>query len=185
MPGRPRPATRASWTRGTTGGPGAPRAYAVPSLALGASMALVLGLAACGQPTPQSPDDSVAPTVSVPVQPTLTRDTPDDDVPNPTDSTAASDGGLFDASSSLSAATCVPTGDSWSFSGTLKNSDTEEHTFTVAVFLVKTSDGSDVVSKEVDVKLAAGASAPVTIRNFHTGPKAGVECLSGVTVKGL
>ncbi|WP_374970775.1 hypothetical protein [Terrabacter sp. BE26] len=185
MPGRPRPATRTSRTRGTTGGTGAPRAYAVPPLALGVSAALVLALAACGQPAPQSPDDSVAPTVSVPVQPTLTRDTPDDDVPNPADSTAASDGGLFDASSSLSNTKCEPTGDSWSFSGTLKNSDTAEHTFTVAVFLVKTSDGSDVVSKEVDVKLAAGASAPVTIANFHTGPKAGVECLSGVTVKGL
>jgi hypothetical protein len=180
MPGRPRPATSAS-----RAGSGAPRAYAVPSVALGACAALVLALSACGQPTPQSSDDSVAPTVSVPVQPTITLDTPDDDVPDPADSTAASDGGLFDASSSLSDAKCAPSGDSWSFSGTLKNSDTQEHTFTVAVFIVKTSDGANVASKEVDVKLAAGATAPVSIPDFHTGPKAGVECLSGVTVKGL
>jgi hypothetical protein len=179
MPGRPRPATSAS-----RAGSGSPRAYAVPPVVLGVSASLVLALSACGQPTPQSPDDSVAPTVSVPVQPTITRDTPDD-LPAPTDTTAASGGGLFDASSSLSGTTCAPSGDSWSFSGTLKNSDTQEHTFTVAVFLVKTSDGSDVASKEVDVKLAAGATAPVTIPDFHTGPKAGVECLSGVTVKGL
>lgn len=158
----------------------------MPSLALGGSVALVLALSACGQPAPaQSPDDTMLPTVSVPVQPTITLDTPGADVPDPTDSTAASDGGLFDASSSLSDAKCVPTGNSWSFTGTLKNSDTQEHTFTVAVFLVKASDSSNVASKEVDVKLAAGATAPVSIPDFHTGPKTGLECLSGVTVKGL
>lgn len=166
MPGRPRP-----------------RAYAVTSLALGSGAALVLALAACGQPTPQSPDDSVDPTVSVAVQPTITRDTPDAELPAATPTAASS--GLFDASSSLSGTKCVPAGDSWSFSGTLTNSDTDEHTFTVAVFLVKNSDGSTVASKEVDVKLAAGATAPVTIPGFATAPKAGVQCLSGVTVKGF
>lgn len=167
MPGRPRP-----------------RAYAVTSLALGGAAALVLALAACGQPTPQSPDDSVAPTVSVPVQPTITRDTPDDDLPDATP-TAAGGSDLYDASSSLSGTKCVATGESWSFSGTLKNSDTQEHTFTVAVFLMKNSDGSNVAEKEVDVKLAAGATAPVSIPDFATAPKTGVQCVSGVTVKGL
>jgi len=176
MPGRPRPATRVIRT---------PRAYAVPTVALGLSASLVLALAACGQPAPSSPDDSVAPTVSVPVQPTITAETPSDDVADPSDTAAPSDGGLFDAASSLTDATCEPTGESWSFSGTLTNSDTEEHTFTVAVFIVKDSDGSDVAGKEVDVTLAAGATAPVSVKNFHTGPSKGVECLSGVTVKGL
>ena len=176
MPGRPRPATRVIRT---------PRAYAVPTVALGLSASLVLALAACGQPAPSSPDDSVAPTVSVPVQPTITAETPSDDVADPSDTAPPSDGGLFDAASSLTDATCEPTGESWSFSGTLTNSDTEEHTFTVAVFIVKDSDGSDVAGKEVDVTLAAGATAPVSVKNFHTGPSKGVECLSGVTVKGL
>ena len=168
MPGRPRP-----------------RAYAVTSLALAGGAALVLALAACGQPTPPpSPDDSVAPTVSVPVQPTITRDTPDDDLPDATPTAAAGDD-LYDASSSLSGTKCVATGESWSFSGTLKNSDTQEHTFTVAVFLMKNADGSNVAEKEVDVKLAAGATAPVSIPDFATSPKTGVQCVSGVTVKGL
>lgn len=176
MPGRPRTATRVIRT---------PRAYAVPTVALGLSTSLVLALAGCGQPAPSSPDDSVAPTVSVPVQPTITAETPSDDVPDPVDTTDPGDGGLFDAASSLTGATCAPTGESWSFTGTLTNSDTQEHTFTVAVFIVKSSDGSDVASKEVDVTLAAGATAPVSIKDFHTGPSKGVECLSGVTVKGL
>ena len=152
------------------------------------SYAVTLGLAAllgaCGQPTHSSPDDSIAPTVSVPVQPTITAETPSDDAVDPSETTAPSDGGLFDASSSLTWITCAPTGGSWSFSGTLTNSDSEEHTFTVGVFVVKVSDSSEVAGKEIDVTLAAGATAPVSIKNFHTGPKAGVECLSGVTVKG-
>ena len=161
MPRRPRPATRGR--RGA-------RAYAVPTVALALSASLVLAVAGCGQPT-RSPDDAVAPTVSVAMQPTIT--------PGP------SDGSLFDAASSLTSTSCRATGESWSFTGTLTNADSQEHTFTVAVFLVKTSDGSDVASKEVDVLLAAGAAKPVSIKNFHTGPSTGVECLSGVTVKGL
>jgi hypothetical protein len=176
MPGRPRRATRTHRT---------PRAYAVPAVALGLSASLVLALAGCGQPAPSSPDDSVAPTVSVAVQPTITAETPSDDVPDPVDTTEPVDGGLFDAASSLTGATCAPSGESWSFSGTLTNSDTQAHTFTVAVFIVKTSDASAVADKEVDVTLAAGATAPVSIKDFHTGPSKGVECLSGVTVKGL
>ena len=154
------------------------RAYAVQALTLTLA---VTTLAGCGQPTPATPDDSVAPTVSVAVQPTITAETPTDDAADP--SQAPTDGGLFDAASSLSEASCEPTGDSWSFTGTLTNSDTEEHTFTVAAFIVKVSDGSDVASKEIQVELAPGASAPVAIRDFHTGPRAGVECLNGVTVK--
>jgi hypothetical protein len=183
MPGRPRPASRTSRITGLRRG--AEQAYAVPSVALGVSVTLVLALAGCGQPAPRTDDDSVAPTVSVPVQPTITLDTPTDAAPDPADTTDASGGGLFDASASLTGTTCEPAGESWSFTGTLTNSDTQEHTFTVAVFLVKTSDGSDVAGKEVDIKLAAGATTPVSIKSFHTGPKAGVECLSGVTVKDL
>lgn len=160
----------------------APRSAARAGRALALGLALT-ALAACGQPTPGNPDDSVAPTVSVPAQPTITAETPTDDAADP--SVEPTDGGLFDASSSLSGVSCEPTGDSWSFTGTLANSDTEEHTFTVAAFVLKLSDGSQAASKEIDVKLAAGASAPVAIRDFWTGPKAGVECLSGVTVKGL
>ncbi|GAA5019767.1 hypothetical protein GCM10023258_07670 [Terrabacter aeriphilus] len=147
-----------------------------------AAGALVAALGACGQPQP-SPDDGVAPTVSVPVQPTITAVTPSDDVIDP--SVEPSDGELFDAASSLTDASCEATGGVWSFTGTLTNSDTEKHTFTVAVFIVKRSDGSDVAGKEVDITLEPGATAPVSIPSFHTGPGTGVECLSGVTVKGL
>ena len=162
-----------------------PAAHAARALALGVALATqaLTTLAACGQPTPRNPDDAVAPTVSVPVQPTITAETPDDAAADPSEE--PTDGGLFDASSSLSGVTCEPSGESWSFTGTLANSDTAAHTFTVAAFVLKVSDGSQVASKEIDVKLAAGASAPVAIRDFWTGPKAGVECLSGVTVKGL
>ncbi len=156
-----------------------PRRLAVRPLALAAVAALALG--ACGQPTPSTPDDGA--TVSVPVQPTILPDTgttaPDDATPS-----AAGDGGLFDASASLTGVECAPgAGDVWSLTGTLKNPDTQQHTFTVGVFIVKSSDGSEVVSKEVDVPLAAGATAPVSVEKFWTGSKTGVECLTGVTVK--
>ena len=72
MPRRPRPATRGR--RGA-------RAYAVPTVALALSTSLVLAVAGCGQPT-RSPDDSVAPTVSVAMQPTITPVTPSDDAPD-------------------------------------------------------------------------------------------------------
>ena len=154
-----------------------PLALATP-LVLGALAALVLG--ACGQPTPSAPDDGA--TVSVPVQPTILPDTasePDDATPS-----AAGDGGLFDAGSSLTGVECQPgSGDVWNLTGTLKNPDSQQHTFTVGVFIVKSADGSEVVSKEVDVPLAAGATAPVSVEKLWTGPKAGVECLTGVTVK--
>lgn len=159
-----------------------PTARVLRSYAVALGLLAVLG--ACGQPAPSSPEDSIPPTVSVPVQPTITAETPSDDAVDPSETTAPSDGGLFDASSSLTDVTCAPTGETWSFRGTLTNSDSAEHTFTVGVFIVKLSDGSDVAGKEVDVKLAAGATAPVSITNFHRGPRAGVECLSGVTVKG-
>jgi hypothetical protein len=42
-----------------------------------------------------------------------------------------------------------------------------------------------VAGTEVEITRAGGAATPVSIKNFHTGPSAGVECLSGVTVKGL
>ena len=153
-----------------------PLAIAVPLL-LGAA-----ALGACGQPTPSAPDDGSA-TVSVPVQPTILPDTdtapPDDATPS-----AAGDGGLFDASSSLSGIQCAPAaGDVWNLTATLKNPDTQQHTFSVAVFIVKSADSSTVVSKEIEVPLAAGATAPVSIEKFWTGPKTGVECLTGVTVK--
>jgi hypothetical protein len=116
------------------------------------------------------------------VQPTLTPDstTPDDSI----DPSAPGGGGLFDASQSLTSSSCTATGDVWSFTGTLKNTDSDKHTFTVAVFIVKTSDGSDVASKEVEVTVAPGDSAPVEAKAFHTGDTTGVECLTGVTVKG-
>ena len=143
-----------------------------------AGLACAFTLGACGQPT--RTDDGIAPTVSVPVQPTIEPDTPTLDVP---DTTAPVEGGLFDASTSLVASTCKPTGDSWNFSGTVSNSDSVAHTFTVAVFIVRTADSSDVAGKEIDVTVAPGEKSEVAAKGFWRGPATGVECLTGVTVK--
>ena len=145
---------------------------------LAAGIAAVLALGACGQPTPS--DDAVGPTVSVEVQPTIAPETPTVEAP---DTTAPVAGGLFDASTSLVASTCQPTGDVWNFAGTVQNSDTEPHTFTVAVFVVRTSDGSDVAGKEIDVTVGPGEKGDVAAKAFWRGPATGVECLTGVTVK--
>ncbi|MCP2173671.1 hypothetical protein [Terracoccus luteus] len=151
----------------------------VPALAL---LTGILALSGCGQPTAGDPDDTVAPTVEVPVQPTLTAHPPETSTPSAPVS-AAGPGGLFDASQSLTDVTCAATGRTWSFTATLTNSDADAHEFTVAVAVVRTSDSSELVSKEIVVPLAAGASAPVTADAFWTGPSTGVECLTGATVK--
>lgn len=144
-----------------------------------AALLAALGLGACGQPT--RADGGIAPTVSVAVQPTLVAETPTVELP---DTTAPAEGGLFDAGSSLLSETCEPTGDVWSFSGTVANTDSAAHTFTVAVFIVRGSDSSTVASKEIDVVVAPGERAPVSAKAFYRGPKTGVACLTGVTVKG-
>ena len=150
----------------------------VRSLALAVGVGSVVALGACGQPTPS--DDAIGPTVSVEVQPTIAPETPAVETP---DTTAPVTGGLFDASASLVASTCRPTGDSWDFTGTVQNADTVPHTFTVAVFIVRTADASDVAGKEIDVTVAPGEKGDVSAKGFWRGSAAGVECLTGVTVK--
>ncbi|GAB3078808.1 hypothetical protein GCM10027053_48910 [Intrasporangium mesophilum] len=162
---------------------GTPRRWAPATLAYAAGLGLVVTLAGCGQPAPSGPGGGLEPTVSVPVQPTIAPVTPSDDAPS--DPSAAVDEDPYDASSSLTSGTCQPSGDVWSFTGTLKNSDTQQHTFSVGVFIIKTSDSSQVASKEVEVTVAPGATAPVKVEGFWKGPKTGVECLTGVTIKGL
>ena len=142
------------------------------------ALAATLAIGACGQPTPS--DDTVGPTVSVEVQPTIAPETPTVDTP---DTTAPVSGGLFDASTSLVASTCAPTGDVWNFAGTVQNSDSAAHTFTVAVFIVRNSDGSEVAGKEIDVTVGPGEKGDVAAKAFWRGPASGVECLTGVTVK--
>ena len=142
------------------------------------ALAATLAIGACGQPTPS--DDLVGPTVSVQVQPTIAPETPTVDTP---DTTAPVSGGLFDASTSLVASTCAPTGDVWNFAGTVQNSDSAAHTFTVAVFIVRNSDGSEVAGKEIDVTVGPGEKGDVAAKAFWRGPASGVECLTGVTVK--
>jgi hypothetical protein len=154
------------------------RRVTVGSLALALGFVSVVALGACGQPSPS--DDAIGPTVSVEVQPTIAPETPTVETP---DTTAPVAGGLFDASNSLIASTCRPTGDSWDFAGTVQNADTVAHTFTVAVFIVRTADSSDVAGKEIDVTVAPGEKGDVSAKGFWRGPAAGVECLTGVTVK--
>ncbi len=149
-------------------------AYAV--VILGA----VLLLSACGQPEASAPD--VADTVSVPIQPTITPlGTEPDSVD--IDPSAPAAEGLFDAASHLTTTSCAATGGVWSYAGTLENPESDELTFTVAIILLKTSDMSAVVTKEVDLTVPAKATVPVEAKAFHTSPDADLECLTGVTVK--
>jgi len=141
-------------------------------------LAAVLALGACGQPAPS--DDALGPTVSVEVQPTIAPETPTVEAP---DTSAPVAGGLYDASSSLVASTCAPTGDVWNFTGTVQNTDSMPHTFTVAVFIVPTSGASTVAGKEIDVTVGPGEKGDVVAKAFWSGPATGVECLTGVTVK--
>ena len=147
-------------------------------LTLAAASAAVL--TGCGQPSPSGSNDGVDPTVSVALQPTLRLDT---STPDPVDPSAASSGGLFDASQALVSQACTSTGDSWSFSGRVENTDTAEHAFTVGVFVTATADGSQIGGKQIVVTVPAGGSAPVVAKKFYTGRTQGVECLTGVTVK--
>lgn len=154
--------------------------YAVRLATLTLAAATVTALSGCGQPSPAGTGDGVGPTVSVALQPTLR---PDTSTPDPVDPSAASSGGLFDASQALVSQACTATGDVWSFTGRLENTDTAEHAFTVGVFVTVTADGTQIGGKEIVVTVPAGGSAPVTAKNFFTGRTKGVECLSGVTVK--
>ncbi|EWT01268.1 hypothetical protein N865_05360 [Intrasporangium oryzae NRRL B-24470] len=149
----------------------------VAPLALGA-------LGGCGQPAPTA-GDGIDPTVSVPIQPTLeplpTTTTTTPDTVNPS---AASDGGLFDASDQLTSSTCTADASGvWSFSGRVTNPDSSAHTFTVALFLTTSADPDPAVTKQLDVTIPAGGSAPVAAKAFATREPKGVECLAGVTVK--
>ncbi len=140
--------------------------------------AVVLG--GCGQPSSTAPADGVPPTVSVVVQPTIRLDT---STPQPTDPSAAISSEPFDSSQALVTSKCAATGDAWSFTGRVENTDTTPHTFTVGVFVTDTGDGSQIGGKEIVVTVAPGGSAPVAAKAFYTGRTKGVECLAGVTVK--
>lgn len=154
--------------------------YVVRLTTLTLAAATVTILSGCGQPSPSETDDGVGPTVSVALQPTLRPDTV---TPDPVDPSAPSSGGLFDASQALVSEACTATGDAWSFTGRVENTDTAEHAFTVGVFVTATADGTQIGGKEIVVTVPAGGSAPVAAKNFFTGRTKGVECLTGVTVK--
>lgn len=141
-------------------------------------------LGGCGQPPDTSPD-GVQPTVSVPIQPTLEPlPTTAASGPGTIDPSAASDGGLFDASDQLTSSTCTADAAGvWSFAGKVTNPDSTTHTFTIAIFLTTPTDPDPAVTKELDVTVPAGASAPVEAKAFASRDPKGVECLTGVTVK--
>lgn len=132
-------------------------------------------LAGCAQPAPENNGP-----VKVTTYATITAD--DAVPPPPADPSAASSGGIFDASTSLTTTSCQSTGGSWSFEGTLKNTDTEAHNFSVAIFLLK-SDMTQAAMKELTVQVPAGGQAPVVVKDFYTGPSDGLQCTTGVTVK--
>lgn len=141
----------------------------------------VLALGACGQPSSTEPADGVAATVSVPVQPTIR---PDTGTPQHVDPSAPISGEPFDSTQALVSSNCTAKGDVWSFTGRVENTDTDPHTFTVGVFVNDTKDGSQMGGKEIVVTVAPGGSAPVAAKAFYAGRTKGLECLTGVTVKG-
>jgi hypothetical protein len=135
-------------------------------------------LAACGQPDP--PPSTGVDTVSVPIQPTITSMSTE---PETIDPSAAGSEGLFDASANLTTRSCAATAGVWSYSGSLTNPESSALTFTVAIILVKAGDLTPVETKEIDVRVPAGGSAPIEAKAFHTDSASDLECLTGVTVK--
>lgn len=135
-------------------------------------------LAACGQP--DTPQPAGADTVSVPIQPTIA---PISTEPETIDPSAAGSEGLFDASQNLTTTSCAATAGVWSYSGTLRNPESTELTFTVAVILVKAGDLTPVETKEIDVTVPVGGRVPIEAKAFHTDSATDLECLTGVTVK--
>ena len=167
----------------TDAGPPLPPCRVGRWAALGAAGLLLTGAAACAAPEGDPPLG--APTVSVPIQPTITPDL--DTTPEPVDPSRASTEGLFDASSHLTTTECAPTGGTWAYRGTLENPEPDEQTFTVAVILVD-ADLVPVVEREVELTIAGGDRVPVEVTDLHTAPgsEAGdLECFTGVTVKGF
>lgn len=145
---------------------------------------LVTGLTACGQPSPRASTPPAPTTVDVVIQPTLAPydpTAPDTDAPDPS---APADESLYDASDALTNESCEPQGDTWSFSGTLTNKNATAETYTIGVTILKTSDTSEVFTKELTVTVQPGQSVPVSAKDFHQAPAKGHTCLTGVTVKG-
>ncbi|HET7397192.1 MAG TPA: hypothetical protein VFJ94_01620 [Intrasporangium sp.] len=148
--------------------------------AVAAAALSTIALAGCGQPSAE-PGPTTEGTVEVPTQPTLA---PIDTALPTLDPSAPGSGGYFDAADALTGTSCARTGGTWSFTGTLTNSDDMPHTFTVAVSLVRTTDLSQVTLKEITVTVPAGASYPVEARSFASDPATGLQCVTGATVKG-
>jgi hypothetical protein len=141
----------------------------------------VVVLAGCGQPATSAPD--VFETVSVPIQPTITPIAPITTGPETLDPRAPAAEGEFDASDHLKTTSCAATGGVWSYAGTLTNPQATQLTYTVAITLVRSSDMSEVVTKEVQVTVPAGGTARVEAKAFHTDAAKDLQCLTGVTVK--
>lgn len=144
---------------------------------------LVLGmtlLGACGQPDAPPPD--AVDTVSVAIQPTITPIGTEPETFDIDPSAPAAEG-LFDASSHLTTTSCAATGGVWNYAGTLENPENEPLTFTVAIILLRTSDMTEVETKELDITVPARAKVPVEAKSFYRSAETGLECLTGVTVK--
>ena len=154
-----------------------PRMYAA-RLALTTTAALA-ALAGCGQPEPAPSDNG---TVSVPVQPTLTLDTPTTDV---VDTTAPGLAGGFDLSAQLTTDSCAATDGSWSYRGRLSNPTSSELRATVAISLVNSTDMSIATTKEVDVVVPAGQTVRVEAVSFYDSGDAGANlaCVTGASDK--
>lgn len=145
-------------------------AYAVLVL----SAALVAG---CGQPTPPPPGGLG--TVSVAIQPTITPLSTQPDV----GASAPPDEGL-DVSDHLKTTSCAAHDGVWSYTGSFTNPEPTELNVTVAIILVRTSDMSQVETKEITLPVPGGATVPVEAKAFYTSTATDLDCLTGATVKG-
>lgn len=155
-----------------------PKAGARGAVAALLGSVLLSGLAACG--TPPTAGSGPTGTVDVPIQPTL--EPLDTRLPT-IDPSAVEADGSFDVSEDLTTTSCAPTDGVWSYEGVIRNSSSSERAVTVAITLVQTSDMSVVYTKEVEVTIPAGGSAPVDVKGFRADPAKRLECLTGATIK--
>jgi hypothetical protein len=147
------------------------------------AVALLMGVAGCGQPGQDGSADNTQAPVSVAIQPTIE---PLPTAPESQDTSAAAPGDLFDLDAMLQTTSCAPTAGAWSYAGKFTNSTDTDLRITVAVSLVSTADLKPVTLHEVDLTVPAGESRPVVAKDFYRDPAldpAKVECLTGVTDK--
>ena len=140
------------------------RCPATPSTSIAVVPALLValvGLAGCSSGEPD------APMSSGPVTPAVGSATP-----APTGTTVADKGGVG-AHKDLTSPSCtVDAAGVWSFTGSVANPEKSAQRYTVELSVVDPNGWSVIGSKDVEVTVPAGKTAPVAAKAFFTEKKA-------------